>query len=1449
MTKGEPMRRSRRGPRTAAIRELALLLGMLWIGAAAARSADPEIRIVSESDRQVIFEVTAPPPALRPIAVDGRRYVEIAGDGLERAFEPGQPDLPAVEVRLALPPGAEGAAELLESDALPLGAARPLPVPREDIRLAPGSEGDPSEAVPDVTLDYAEDPVAYGGIESFPGRPVEPDRVRPWRHFRLLPVRVALARYDPAAGELTWFTRIRVRVVFVTARPSGAGAGGGIPYTAPETRWEPLFEATILNYASARGFRRWQPLSGALPRGAMTEGAQEWRVAVDTTGVYRLEFGDLAAAGIDTPDLAWSDVRLLVRGYDDADDADPFREYEIAFDPDDADGDGTFESGESLVFYGQDAWDFFDLSAGDRRYGRRNVYWMIAGAGAGTAIAARAAWFDWTGLTPRTSYVRTDHFEQNLYYTETCAAGDTRTPDEGPYGIHSDHYNWTFPRVGEPTASHRIKVVRFDLPTVLSLSQVCVRVQGQHLLSGTALNHQPRLWLSRSAAEYDTTWAFPGNPLDVPALSALTVCADGAGIPGAVTGTGKNYLKIYIPEANDGIDNRNAGQVGIDWAEVTFRGSSDVRNHRLEMPLDGITGHQQLLVRRLPSRDVRVYDIADRRAPVRLALADSLFAASGNFSDLRLQVDCGDGARPPRIVVIEARTYDPLPADAVTRRVGSPLTQFEGEDLVAIYPPRFGSQVEPLLSHREGQGHQVLRAPTDAVYDTYSGGRAHPFAVKRLLRRMWRASAPAPDDLLLLGDASNDLAGYALGLNGLQSDTSYVPTITVSGHSFSSTGTEIVSADPWLVDNLSGDWGENTSYYPDLNVGRVSCGTEAEAQRYVEKVLAYEASDPTASWRTRLVYCSDDDFSSTIGGLGGGDNYQRQPGESAFLSITRRAMALTMDDSLFLQFAVDSVFLNDYMDSVVALGRCVPDTNDPTRCLRDTNGNIVRIGSSVSINFAANRVYCVDHVKPALLGFLSRGALYWAYQGHSNRSQMTHEEVFRHSRLAGVLDVFDLQNLGRPFIYGGYGCHLNDFASHYEAHHTRGDAMTETMLFCCEGDPPNLKRGAIAAIASSDYESIGHDYEVDFSEAAFPDPPRDDSGQPRWRLGEVYTLSKLKLPSVGSRRYERLTYNLLGDPGLRIGLAPPWVRLQLNGTAWASETSEYASDRPDDSLSVLIQLNDESHVSAPAVTDYFGAVPGTALEVREEAREGRYLALRYRTQVQRLDYGLQIRAIDYEGTTRAVEVHVPFTIQFFEQVGSELEPLAPGATLDAAARLALAVRCGAHLEADDLKLFLGASEVPRESATQSAASGPFVWDFRYGDLPAGFEPDTLAVQVHQRDGSWRVLARLPVTLGALSLSLDGAQWVPSPFAEETNLVYRLTDTAANVRLRLFTASGRRILEETTLATEKGTRHFLWDGRDADGDAVANGLYFYELSVYDAEGRRADRVVDKLVRAR
>ena len=52
-----------------------------------------------------------------------------------------------------------------------------------------------------------------------------------------------------------------------------------------------------------------------------------------------------------------------------------------------------------------------------------------------------------------------------------------------------------------------------------------------------------------------------------------------------------------------------------------------------------------------------------------------------------------------------------------------------------------------------------------------------------------------------------------------------------------------------------------------------------------------------------------------------------------------------------------------------------------------------------------------------------------------------------------------------------------------------------------------------------------------------------------------------------------------------------------------------------------------------------------------------------------------------------------------------------------------------------------------------------------------------------------------------------------------------------------------------LSSSKGVRSFEWDGRDEDGDELANGLYFYELTLWDTGGGEAERVLAKVVRAR
>jgi len=76
--------------------------------------------------------------------------------------------------------------------------------------------------------------------------------------------------------------------------------------------------------------------------------------------------------------------------------------------------------------------------------------------------------------------------------------------------------------------------------------------------------------------------------------------------------------------------------------------------------------------------------------------------------------------------------------------------------------------------------------------------------------------------------------------------------------------------------------------------------------------------------------------------------------------------------------------------------------------------------------------------------------------------------------------------------------------------------------------------------------------------------------------------------------------------------------------------------------------------------------------------------------------------------------------------------------------------------------------------------------------------------------------------------------VPNPFIAETNFTYTLTQPADKVAISVFTIAGRMILKFDDLPGDAGFNYYLWDGHDADGDEIANGVYLYKISAKSGE---------------
>jgi hypothetical protein len=93
--------------------------------------------------------------------------------------------------------------------------------------------------------------------------------------------------------------------------------------------------------------------------------------------------------------------------------------------------------------------------------------------------------------------------------------------------------------------------------------------------------------------------------------------------------------------------------------------------------------------------------------------------------------------------------------------------------------------------------------------------------------------------------------------------------------------------------------------------------------------------------------------------------------------------------------------------------------------------------------------------------------------------------------------------------------------------------------------------------------------------------------------------------------------------------------------------------------------------------------------------------------------------------------------------------------------------------------------------------------------------------------------------------------VPNPFSSETAFTFHLTGVGMpeEVMLRVYTIAGRMIYERQLMPGEVniGFNRIPWNGRDQNGDPVANGVYFYKVSAVQ-DGKRVE-VVEKMARVR
>jgi len=87
---------------------------------------------------------------------------------------------------------------------------------------------------------------------------------------------------------------------------------------------------------------------------------------------------------------------------------------------------------------------------------------------------------------------------------------------------------------------------------------------------------------------------------------------------------------------------------------------------------------------------------------------------------------------------------------------------------------------------------------------------------------------------------------------------------------------------------------------------------------------------------------------------------------------------------------------------------------------------------------------------------------------------------------------------------------------------------------------------------------------------------------------------------------------------------------------------------------------------------------------------------------------------------------------------------------------------------------------------------------------------------------------------------------PNPFSGQTHFTFQHNySSPVNVKIKIYTIAGRLIREiEQSAISDKFVRVY-WDGRDQDGDLIANGTYLYKLIVGTTDGQGKENFLGKL----
>ena len=852
----------------------------------------------------------------------------------------------------------------------------------------------------------------------------------------------------------------------------------------------------------------------------------------------------------------------------------------------------------------------------------------------------------------------------------------------------------------------------------------------------------------------------------------------------------------------------DAAQLYIDYFELNYDRQLKLSDGTLVFNGRAGAGPLAYALNNAEANSLWLFDVSDFSKVARLSSQNwRVNGTQVTFADIG-----GSTSVPRRYVAALPSTFKSVDAKTILRdEVSNWRSPNNGADMVIITHEDFlslnsttGRDEGPLaklasLRQRPVNLSDSLRTVVvkiQDVFDEFSGGLYDPVAIRDFLKYTYDNWQRRPLFVLLVGDGDYDPKNI---IN--KTDKNWIPTFHTNELD------EILSrvTDSWFTYVAGND------EVMDMAIGRIPARSPADVHAYVDKLIQYETKPTFGPWRNTAVMIADDEY-----------------GQGAVPSSIESVHILDTETLV-------SIYTPKYFD---------------LKKLYLTEFSAVQSASISGIR----KPTATD----AFLRLVNNGALLVNYAGHGN------SEVWAHERVLNLpTDFSRIQNGERQALWIAATCTFGKYD-------TPDKQSFSEQLVLASG------RGAIAVLATardvyaSQNASLNQQYYRYFFENA---------SHISARLGMAMVLARIQ---TGATLNDE-KFHVIGDPSLRLALP----RYNASITSIQPDTIK--------ALTVMTVSGKVKRDNGADWSDFNGTA---RLETLDSQREVTYQSPGQFS----ISYGLPGNSL-FRGEVPVKNGN--FTVQFFVPKdityggisgrinlyfwnnnidGNGYRDLLPvgGTAGNISDRIGPNIKIGfAGVDNFHSGDVVGGNPALRAVITDSLSGVNITGEIGHKITLAldGRTDDKIDVtDLFNYDSGSYTTGTVLYPLGELAegrhtveikawdnlnnsnsttvefvvrptsrLELTEVMNYPNPFRNRTSFTFELNFDDAEVRVKIFTLSGRLIRTLEGVGNSRFNQ-IDWDGRDEDGDQLANGVYLYKIIATQRLGGEVwrDEEIGKLV---